>query len=365
MSAERRFSFERTPEETTTGWWVLIVAGLIIPCGLLACVAGWWWVRFRPDDQPAPNPAPTLVTWATFTPIPTPLPTSTPIPTRTPSPTLSPTLPPPSPTPTALLPTATPTVGPGWGSVRLRTTDGMEQVYVGSGSFQMGSVDDDLLAYNNERPPHEVTLPSFWLDRTEVTNDQFRQCVAGGDCEPPTECDWGEPTYNKAGLGDHPVVCVDWPSAQAYCAWAGGRLPTEAEWEYAARGPQNRLYPWGDLFDSGRLNYCDKSCALDHHDPGYYDGYARTAPVGHYPAGAGFWAGWDMAGNVWEWTQDWYDLDYYLNSPIDDPPGPAEGVARSMRGGSWMEGEADLRAAIRLGRKPEFRMANVGFRCVD
>jgi formylglycine-generating enzyme required for sulfatase activity len=130
--------------------------------------------------------------------------------------------------------------------------------------------------------------------------------VEAGSCNAPTTCSWGEPTYNDSDKSNHPVVCVDWHGAKAYCEWAGGRLPTEAEWEKAARGPDGQKYPWGDELDGSLANFCDTNCPDDWKNEGYNDGYGLTAPVGSYPGGASFYGVHDLGGNVWEWTGSEY-----------------------------------------------------------
>ena len=168
-------------------------------------------------------------------------------------------------------------------------------VYVPAGAFPMGSTEAEVEAgitlcrehypicnqwyYDREAPQHTVSVDSFWLDRTEVTNAQFRRCVQDGVCVEPVDCTKGEPTYPIPEFSDHPVVCAGWSQARAYCQWAGARLPTEAEWEYALRGEAGAIFPWGDSFDGARLNYCDKNCEKSHADLRYDDAYIRTAPV--------------------------------------------------------------------------------------
>jgi formylglycine-generating enzyme required for sulfatase activity len=284
-----------------------------------------------------------------------------------------------TPTPT---PTGEPAAEkPSLGDTRIRRSDGMAMVYVPDGSFHMGSTAAEIDAafseceqiqrggscehawYEAESPQHSVTLDGFWIDQTEVTNAQYRQCVEAGVCEPPTTCDWGDSTYEEAAKADHPVVCVDWYGAQAYCDWAGGRLPTEAEWEYAARGPEGYIYPWGDVFDGARLNFCDVNCAFDSKkEANYDDGYERTAPVGSYPAGMSWCGAQDLAGNVWEWVGDFYGG--YPATAQTNPTGPKSGEHRMLRGSCWYHSRIHVRATYRLPFPPVNRHHDIGFRCV-
>lgn len=258
------------------------------------------------------------------------------------------------------------------GQVRMRDADGMAMVYVPAGKFTMGSDDAAITlaaamcgqfsdgctrdTFADEQPTHTVTLDAFWIDRTEVSNAQYRRCVAAGACT-STGC----PDDADLNGDAQPAVCVSWTQAQAYCAWAGGRLPTEAEWEYAARGPAGLLYPWGNAFDGTRLNYCDTRCPLSRADPTYDDGFARTAPVGSYPTGASWCGALDMAGNAWEWVQDWYGP--YTPEPQDNPLMEAGFRGRVLRGGSWDLDPAYSRATVR-NYGPTDGSSNVsGFRC--
>jgi formylglycine-generating enzyme required for sulfatase activity len=289
---------------------------------------------------------------------------------------------------------ACPPVG-GRGEAWTRPADGMAMVFVPGGAFEMGLSDKALevllgvLAERDpgfsrarwldhlgeEQPAHQVALEAFWIDRTEVTNAQFRQCVEAGACRAPDRCDRGEgqPTYPDDDKAGHPVVCVDWYGAGDYCAWAGGRLPTEAEWEYAARGPDGGRFPWGDTWgeehDRPLLNLCDVGCPAEERDAGYDDGYARTAPAGRFPGGASWCGALDMAGNVAEWVQDVYQWDYYRVSPTQSPTGPlagdeGEAQARVRRGGGWDYGWVMVRATDRSLDLPEARESELGFRCV-
>lgn len=287
------------------------------------------------------SPQPTAVESATTPPTATP--TAKP-PTLAPSNTPPPTAPPTSTT----TPTITPTPAPTLGDQRTRPTDGMVMVYVPAGTFNMGSDPaQDPNAQSDEQPPHEVTLTAFWLDRTEVTNALYAQCVSAGQCaasDYANDADW-----NGANL---PVVGVSWQDATDYCQWAGGQLPTEAQWEYAARGTDGRLYPWGNE---------SPTCALAQFD----DCDGNTVAVGSFsPAGDSWVGAADMAGNVWEWVADWYNEDTYENSPSNNPSGPESGQYKVLRGGSWHGNTVYLRSANRFDVAPDNRYNNVGFRCV-
>ena len=184
--------------------------------------------------------------------------------------------------------------------------------------------------------------------------------------EPIDGASWRWPQGPGDGLeaqGDHPVMQVSWDDAGAYCAWAGGRLPTEAEWEYAARGPDAHTFPWGDGFDATRLNYCDRNCFLEWADGQGDDGFVLTAPVSSFPDGASWMGAVDMAGNVWEWTADWYDPEYYDIAPSSDPRGPGSGVQRVVRGGGWDDTFDFARSANRHVYAPDRPQNYLGFRC--
>jgi formylglycine-generating enzyme required for sulfatase activity len=185
------------------------------------------------------------------------------------------------------------------GPTQTRNSDGMVMVYVPSGTFLMGSNNGEA----DERPVHEVTLNGFWIDRTEVTNEQYAQCVNAGQCSPPTYA--GSKTrdeyFGKSEYVNYPVIFVEWVDAANYCRWVGAQLPTEAQWEYAARGPDAKEYPWGNEFDPARLNSCDINCSRPEADRTGNDTFPDTSPVGSFPNGASWVGALDMAGNVWEW----------------------------------------------------------------
>jgi eukaryotic-like serine/threonine-protein kinase len=262
----------------------------------------------------------------------------------------------------------------GMGSTQVSPSDNMTVVYVPAGSFQMGT---DLLT--DEQPVHTVTLDSFWLDQTEVTNDQYRLCVEAGNCLRPSVTSY----YDDPGYASHPVAFVSWSRAQDYCGWAGRRLPTEAEWEKAATWDpstnEKYVYPWGNIFDCTKGNFDDEIDNDDAIMPGSHescDGFPETAPVGSFPSGASPYTALDMGGNVWEWVHDAFiEVDpltpsfknYYAISPEFNPQGVDPSITdyRSMRGGSWNWTFGFGRAAYRLWYGLDDSYDAVGFRCAQ
>ncbi len=327
-------------------WWQrwgawLGVGGAALAVLAIVTLLGLWTSGYI-GPRPYVSPMPTMA----------PMPTETQAPTITPAPTRAS-----QPTDTTIPP---PTLG--IGSTWTRPADGMLMVYVPAGEFSMGSNDENP----DEKPMHTVSLDAYWIDKTEVTNAMYAVCVEKGACQPPSYS--GSNTrgsyYRDAQYAGYPVIYVDWNKAQAYCQWAGVRLPTEAEWEKAARGMDGRNYPWGNTFDGSKANYCDRNCSNDWvADKNQDDGYAETSPVGAYPSGASPYGALDMAGNVWEWVNDWYGETYYSESPLQNPQGPSSGSYRVLRGGSWYSSEDVLRSAIRNGLDPTNTNNNNGFRC--
>jgi formylglycine-generating enzyme required for sulfatase activity len=263
------------------------------------------------------------------------------------------------------------------GSRKVRAGDEMTMVFVPGGTFKMGSTDaevEDAITlckqhyspcnrwyYMRESPQHAVSLDSYWFDQTEITNARYRLCVEDGGCSELQACKKGESTYNDAAKSDHPAVCVSWDEAQDYCQWAGGRLPAEAEWEYAFRGENSLIYPWGNSFDGTRLNYCDVNCDLSHADDAFDDGYQTTAPAGSYPQGASWVGVLNMGGNVAEWAADWFDK--FSSDSLSNPVGPSSGREKLVKGCSWFFQPAYCRGATRGSVDPDSRMDYLGFRC--
>jgi len=288
-------------------------------------------------------------------------------------------------------------------ALHVRAADGAAMVHVPAGEFTMGRTSEEVegawelctqqlaiyvlyLGYepglvSNASPAHRVVLDSFWMDRTEVTVAQFRRFVAAtgyattaeraGRGGAPLEdggwqwvdgADWKHPQgLDSLAEDNHPVVQVSWDDATAYCAWAGARLPTEAEWEYAARGPAGSQFPWGEIFEGTYANYCEVNCPVDYGDLIHDDGRERSAPAGTYPRGASWCGALDLAGNVWEWTADWYGP--YAERRQANPRGPSSGTQRSARGGSWQSISCTLDAATRGPTYPSLSLETLGFRC--
>lgn len=262
----------------------------------------------------------------------------------------------PPPTPLPPSPTAQPPAPP------------PDMEFIPAGEFTMGSSEGDLeyamdlcLAYSfltcnrglvdGEYPQRSVFVGAFYIDIHEVTNAEYLECVQAGPCEPPQESSswtrdsyYGNPVYD-----DYPVIHVSWYQADTYCQWAGKRLPTEAEWEKAARGTDGLVWPWGDQWHEARLNCCANA--------------RDTTRVENHPGGASPYGLYDLAGNVSEWVADWYDPAYYKTAPDRNPAGASSGRSRVQRGGSWQSLTYGVRAANRRSGHPESTSDDVGFRC--
>ncbi len=216
--------------------------------------------------------------------------------------------------------------------------NGETLVYVPAGEFTMGSNDSDA-------PIHTVYLDAFWIDQTEVTNKQYKACVDAGTCEPPsnTRSETHPNYYGNPEFDNYPVVYVNWDKANRYCKvwWTDGSLPTEAQWEKAARGTDARTYPWGEGIDTTYANYSQN---------------VDTTEVGSYPSGQSPYGAYDMVGNVWEWVNDWYGENYYKDSASsNNPVGPESGKYRVLRGGTWDDNDYNVRSSFRLWYDPTDR----------
>jgi len=271
-----------------------------------------------PPDTPVPQPTPTSTatqTAAEEAASPTPAgPTATPVPTSTPR------------------PAATPTSAP---------SNKPNTVYIQGGTFILGSDSGS----EDETPQQDLIISAFNVDIYPVTNAEYKEFVDATGHNPPRT--WDDGTFAD-GTADHPVTWVNWNDAKAYCEWAGKRLPTEFEWERAARGTDGRTYPWGDAFDAAKCNSKES-------------GLGGTSAVGSYPDGASPDGVFDMAGNVWEWTADWYQgyrgTRYELSRYGEQ--------YKVLRGGSWFDGGELQRTTTRKSFDPNQGFSTIGFRCAE
>ena len=276
------------------------------------------------------------------------LPTVTPIPSVTPIPTST----------SSLL-------------AEITDANGVTMRLVPAGEFTMG-VDADVASTECQKftsvisscnrdffiklAPHKVTLSDFYMDTYEVTNAAYKRCVDTDKCAPPTQSDSNTRSvyYGKPEFDEYPVIYVDWSMAKTYCEWRGARLPTEAEWEKAARGTDGRAYPWGEGISCDKANYRSyegNNCVYE------------TTKVGSYLDDASPYGIYDMAGNVHEWVNDWYEEKYYQSSPSSNPLGPDSGEFHVLRGGSWRNDESYVYSASRVGTEPTATTNSIGFRC--
>jgi sulfatase modifying factor 1 len=220
--------------------------------------------------------------------------------------------------------------------------DGADLLWIPPGEFLMGSDNGD----SGEGPVHPVLLDGFWIYRTPVTVAQYRVFYASLGRPLRSEPHWG-------WQDDHPMVNVNWEYACEYARWAGAALPTEAQWEYAARGTDGRLFPWGNEWDPEKCRHSVSAAKVG------------VSTVGSYLPGASPFGVLDMAGNVWEWTADWYDQGFYRVSPRENPTGPDWGTHRVLRGGSWGNTDPrDYRTTVRVQCDPGARGPSIGFRCI-
>lgn len=271
--------------------------------------------------------------------------------TETPTPAFTATATP-LPLPTDTLSVPTPTTLP----TQITDDKGALMQLVPAGPFTMGS-DNGM---PDEKPVHTVDLPAFYMDKFEVTNALYKMCVDAGACREPANTSAGNHpgaygTYGNPEYDKYPVIWVDWNRANIYCAWRGARLPSEAEWEKAARGIDGRKYPWGETIDHTYANY-------GNHLPEYYSGvFGKTITVGSYPDGASPYGIEDMAGNVWEWVADWYDV--YPGGDVSANSAFGQQAYKVLRGGSWEDDPNLLRTSFRGGNTPGTAVDFIGFRC--
>jgi len=248
--------------------------------------------------------------------------------------------------------------------------DGAEMVPVPPGEFIRGSREEEMdLAlhlclenrgtctrerFEDEGPQRRVYVDGFTIDRHEVTNARYRECVSAGACRPPlnNSSRMRSEYYDDPHYAHYPVIYISWHDANGYCRWAGKRLPSEAEWEKAARGTDGRRWPWGNRWDPKKLN----SWVAGPHD---------TTRAGSHPRGASPYGAMDLAGNVWEWVADGYEYGYYAHAPDRNPRGPPQAKTKVLRGGSWISDSQYTRTTYRFQRPPDYRTANFGFRCAS
>jgi formylglycine-generating enzyme required for sulfatase activity len=247
------------------------------------------------------------------------------------------------------------------------------RVRIEAGWFTMGSDDEDIARglrtcvqtfpsegecnpdmFEDERPAHRVHLHAYGVDRTEVSNAEYRRCVNAGSCLPSGLSD----TDSRIGLAEHPAVQIRWQEARSYCRWAGGDLPTEAQWEYAARGSSRRVFPWGQFWNDRLANYAPADAREE-----LIDGFRYAAPVDSYPDGKSFFGLRNMAGNVWEYVLDRYGGPYATQQNRVDPEGARTGTDHVIRGGSWRSPAHALRVTFRAHLPENETRPDVGLRC--
>jgi formylglycine-generating enzyme required for sulfatase activity len=245
-----------------------------------------------------------------------------------------------------------------WASVTIVRPLPLDWVTVPAGNFLMGSMGGpetyDLVkvyfGVTDDVPTHTVYLNAYQIGKYEVTNQQYARCVTSGLCRPALDTQGHPYRYTDPQYAQHPVVYVTWYDAVSFCAWSGGRLPTEAEWEKAARGTDRRTYPWGNQAPSATL-------------ANYDDMVGDTTEVGAYPAGASPYGALDMAGSVWEWTADWYSQNYYGRSPSNNPTGPRTGTIKAARGGAFFSWPTAIQTTYRAGGRLSDAAPGLGIRC--
>jgi formylglycine-generating enzyme required for sulfatase activity len=250
----------------------------------------------------------------------------------------------------------------------IRGRDGALMVKIPAGEFLMGSPAKEGKA--DEHPFHKVFLDDYYIDVCEVSNRQYKAFCDSTGRPYPRKPDFPGIDNYFTGFPDYPVVEVTWEDAETYAAWAGKRLPTEAEWEKAARGADGRIYPWGNEDVTGaQCNYADRAYSTlpgaTWADKQQEDGYTFTAPVTSFASGASPYGVLNMAGNVWEMIADGYDASYYARSPARNPAGPKSKLQRMVKGGSFTSTKAVLRPAGRLGQENQLPILDRGFRCVQ
>ncbi|MCA9938645.1 MAG: SUMF1/EgtB/PvdO family nonheme iron enzyme [Anaerolineales bacterium] len=368
----------RLPHTYLSGPWLMLYILVLVSCGQQ---------QYAPAGETTPVAQVVVRVTATHSSTPTAVPV-TPTPTMTPTPNLRSS---PQPTAAPITPEVTPPT---------ETPDGNKarqprMIYVPGGFFPLGAAAGERYQecqtfrrgcqrawFSNAEPTHLVLLNAFYIDQYEVTYEAFLQFLndagrqegncLGQDCFSLDK----SPVFVLDGqyqvppsLWKYPINNVSWYGAAAYCQWRDARLPDEAEWEMAAGwNPDTEekfQYPWGNAFAGENLNFCDNQCQESQANANYDDGYATIAPIGRYESGRSPMGAYDMAGNVWEWVNDWYAPDYYAHSPTAYPRGPITGTQKVVRGGSWYDTGNFAGTTFRIGVDPVVTDDSIGFRCAQ
>jgi len=249
------------------------------------------------------------------------------------------------------LPTPTPTQGASQEVTRISPLDNMTIIYIPPGPFLMGTSNDAKVIKVEEQPQRTIYLDEYWIDKLPVTNGMYHLCLNVGKCNGLVSTTDYYPFFMNPAYTNYPVVYVSWYDAVKYCKWVGGSLPTEAQWEKAARGTDGRIYPWGNTPPNSKL-------------ANYNNNIGTISSVGSFPAGASPYGLLDMAGNVREWIKDWYSDYYFHDAPSSNPTGPATGTKHTLKGGGWRDPNVYLRSASRLSHVASSPGDDRGFRCV-
>jgi formylglycine-generating enzyme required for sulfatase activity len=317
--------------------------GLPLITGLCLLI---FFASCTPKAQPAPTPDAGMIATQMWIDLSVEQTLAASLATETPLPTAGPTATPTSTFLSTPLPAPADPMNP---PPTYNQVNGMELVYVPAGEFLMGASEFDSDLEEHELPQHTVYLDAFWMSKIQITNTMFNACVSAGACDYSVSHTTNS-YYLNPNFASHPVVYVSWDMAQTYCQWTGGRLPSEAEWEKAARGPDGARYAWGE--DRPRSKFVNAG-----------NEFSNTTIVGILPYGQSYYGAFDMGGNVREWVYDWYDADYFDHSTYRNPMGPETGEKKVLKGASYSDIIRYARASNRLSHEPESPGLVRGFRC--